>query len=65
LIAQAVTQALEYGCGHLDGVQLCLRQLTEPDMSIPAIDLIEWPQLLAVGAQKPDLSRYDQLLGGS
>jgi len=65
LIAQAVTQALEYGCGHLDGVQLCLRQLTEPETSIPVIDLTEWPQLVDVGARKPDLSRYDQLLGGS
>ena len=65
LIAQAVTQALAYGCGHLDGVRLCLRQLAEPETSIPAIDLTAWPQLVAVGAQQPDLSRYDQLLGGS
>ena len=63
-IAQAVSQALEYGCGHLDGVQLCLRQLTEPDISIPAIDLAAWPQLVDVGTQEPDLSCYDQLLGG-
>ena len=66
LIAQAVTQALEYGCGHLDGIQLCLRQLTEePGTSISAIDLTKWPQLVDVGTQEPDLSRYDQLLGGS
>jgi len=65
LIAQAVTQALEYGCGHLDGVRLCLRQLTEPETSIPTIDLTRWPQLVDVGAQEPDLSRYDQLLGGN
>ena len=65
LIAQAVTQALDYGCGHLDGVQICLRQLTEPERSIPGIDLTEWPQLVDVGAQKPDLSHYDQLLRGS
>jgi transposase len=64
LIGQAVAQALEYGCGHLDGVQLCLRQLAEPEMSIAVIDLTKWPQLVDVGAQKPDLSRYDQLLGG-
>jgi hypothetical protein len=65
LIAQAVTQALEYGCGHLDGVQLCLRHLTEPVTSISTIDWTEWPQLADVGVQKPDLSRYDQLTGGS
>ncbi len=65
LITQAVTQALEYGCGHLNGVRLCLRQLTEPEASIPTIDLTAWPQLVAVGAQKPDLNCYDQLLGGS
>ena len=65
LIAQAVTQALAYGCGHLDGVQLCLRQLTEPETSISAIDLTKWPQLIDLGNQGPDLSRYDQLLGGS
>ncbi len=62
-IAQAVSQALEYGCGHLDGVRLCLRQLTELEMSIPAIDLAEWPQLVDVGTQEPNLSCYDQLLG--
>lgn len=64
LIAQAVTQALGYGCGHLDGIQLCLRQLTEPEAAIPAIDLTQWPQLVGVGSQKLDLSHYDQLLGG-
>jgi hypothetical protein len=65
LIVQAVTQALAYGCGHLDGVQLCLRHLTEPGTSISAIDLSGWPQFIDVGTQEPDLSRYDQLLGGS
>jgi len=65
LIARAVAQALECGCGHLDGVQLCLRQLTEPETAISAIDLTGWPQLADVGTREPDLSCYDQLLGGS
>jgi hypothetical protein len=62
LMAQAVTQALEYGCGHLDGVRLCLRQLTEPEMTISSIDLANWPQLVGVGAQELNLARYDDLL---
>jgi transposase len=62
LIAEAVKQALAYGCGHLDGIQLCLRQLTEPAASISALDLSQWPQLVGVGSQELDLSNYDQLL---
>ena len=62
LIVQAVGQALEYGCAHADGVELCLRQLENPDLSLPPIDLTDWPQLIAVGTQGPDLSCYDQLL---
>lgn len=65
LIAQAVEQALAYGCGHLDGVRLCLRQLSEPAQPASAIDLSAWPQLTAVGAQPLDLACYDQLLGGT
>jgi len=65
LMTQAVTQALEYGCGHLDGVRVCLRQLTEPDLPLPAIDLAEWPQLVGVGAQPVDLACYDRLLEGA
>lgn len=61
-VAQAIEQALEYGCAHLDGVQLCLHQLLNPAAPVPALDLTAWPQLATVGAQAPDLSRYDQLL---
>ena len=64
LIAQAIIQALEYGCGHLDGIQLCLRQLTEPETSIPTLDLTQWPHLVGLRCQEVDLSAYDQLLGG-
>lgn len=62
LIEQAVVEALKHGCIHLDGVQLCLRQLTNPDPPIPPIDLTPWPELGSVGRQAPDLSRYDLLL---
>jgi hypothetical protein len=62
LITQAVEQALAYGCAHADGVRLCLRQLMEPDLPVPSIDLARWPELLGVGVQTPDLQCYDQLL---
>lgn len=61
-ITAAIAQALEYGCAHADGVRLCLHQLLSPDAPIPALDLTARPQLLGVGAQPPDLSRYDRLL---
>ncbi len=64
-VAQAVTKALEYGCGHIDGVRICLRQLTEPEAPISAIDLANWPELADVGAQTVDLTRYDRLLEGA
>jgi transposase len=64
-IAAAVTQALTYGCGHFDGVRICLRQLTDPEAPIPAIDLAEWPELVGVGAQAVDLGCYDRLLEGA
>lgn len=62
LVRQAIEQALEYGSLHADGVRLCLRQLTNPEMPISPIDLADWPQLVTVGSQAPDLACYDQLL---
>jgi transposase len=64
-IAAAVTQALTYGCGHFDGVRICLRQLTDPEVPIPVIDLAQWPELVGVGAQAVDLGCYDLLLEGA
>ena len=63
LVAQAVGQALEYGCAHADGVQLCLRQLMHPESPLAPIDLTQWPELEVVAIPAPDLQRYDQLLG--
>ncbi|MCB0171949.1 MAG: IS21 family transposase [Anaerolineae bacterium] len=63
LIEQAVSQALAYQCAHLDGVQLCLRQLQQPEPVFTTLDLSDQPQLAQVGEQGVDLQRYDQLLG--
>jgi len=62
LVMRAVTQALEYGCAHADGVQLCLRQLTNPERPPSPLELSRWPELVAVGTQTPDLGCYDRLL---
>lgn len=61
-IEQAVTLALDYGCVHSDGVKLCLRQLLEPEVTIPSLDLTGHPTLAGVGCQPVDLGRYEQLL---
>jgi hypothetical protein len=62
LVAQAVAEALEYGCAHADGVRLCLHQLMEPEAALFAIDLADRPELVTIGTQVPDLHCYDQLL---
>ena len=63
LIEQAVEQALAYNCAHRDGVELCLRQLQQPDPVFTRLDLGEHPKLAQVEAQPSDLARYEQLLG--
>ena len=62
LVEQAVRQALVYGCDHADGVQLCLRQLVNPDVRVPSLDLADSPAWAALGTQPLNLERYDQLL---
>lgn len=64
LIEQAVSQALAHHCPHLDGVQLCLRQLLQPDPTPTSLDLSDHPKLLAVGQQPLCLAHYDHLLTG-
>jgi hypothetical protein len=64
LIEQAVTLALQYQCAHADGVQLCLRQLLQPEPTSTSLDLSHQPKLQAVGQQPLPLSRYNQLLSG-
>jgi hypothetical protein len=62
LVAQAIKMALEYGCIHFDGVQLCLHQLLRPGTMTPSLNSIDLPQWALVGEQSPDLSCYDKLL---
>lgn len=60
-IHQAVRQALEMGAPHLDGVQLCLRQLLSPALVPPTLELTH-SKLAAVGNQPVRLEQYNQLL---
>jgi len=63
VIEQAVSQALAYNCAHRDGVELCLRQLQQPD---PIFKTLEWgdlPKLAQIDDQPSDLERYERLLG--
>jgi hypothetical protein len=63
-VEQAMTMALGYGCLSAAGVELCLRQLANPALPLPAVDLARWPRLAAVAVPPPDLNRYEQLLQG-
>jgi len=65
LIEQAVTQALQYHCPHADGVELCLRQLLQPAVSPPSLDLHDHPRLQAVQPPPVSLAQYNQLLPGA
>ena len=58
---QAVRQAVKMGAPHLDGVQLCLRQLLSP-MSLPPALNIAHPKIAAIGNQPVCLEQYNQLL---
>ena len=64
VVNQAVHQALEMGAAHLDGVQLCLRQLVSPQTLPPALDLAH-SRLATVGNQPIHLEQYNQLLEAS
>ena len=62
-IEKAVRLALELGATHLDGVQLCLRQLQETANTPSPLDLSDHPHLAQIGNQPVNLQQYDQLLG--
>jgi transposase len=64
LIEQAISQALQYQCAHADGVELCLRQLLQPEPAPVSLDLSHKPNLQQVGQQPVTLSNYNQLLAG-
>jgi transposase len=61
IVHQAIRQALEMGAVHLDGVQLCLRQLISPALLPPKLELTH-PKLAALGNQPVHLEQYNQLL---
>ncbi len=60
-VNRAVQQALKLGAAHLDGVQLCLRQLVSPQELLPSLTLAH-PKLASVGNQAVHLEQYNQLL---
>jgi len=62
-VNRAVKQALELGAAHLDGVQLCVRQLVSR-METPASLSLAHPKLISVGHQPIHLEQYNQLLEG-
>jgi transposase len=66
VIEQAVQQALAIGCVHLDGVLLCLHQLTPPGLSPSTQSGVEQVlterHLQEIGEQPVDLKRYERLL---
>jgi hypothetical protein len=64
LIEQAVRLALRYHCPHADAVELCLRQLLQPEPTPVSLDLSQQPILQGVGQQPVSLLSYNQLLTG-
>lgn len=62
-VEQAVEMALDFGAAHLDGVQLCLRQLLEDKEYPKSLDLRFFPELVGVGNQPVELGQYNRLLG--
>ena len=64
VVERAVKQALDLGAAHLDGVQLCLRQLLSPQESPPTL-VLDHPKLVSVGSQPIRLEQYNQLLEAS
>ena len=64
LVEQAVTQALEFGCTHADGVRLCLHQLQAPVQAIPPLELAGQLHGFQAGGQPVDLRCYERLLEG-
>jgi transposase len=65
LVEQAIQAALALGAVHLDGVELCLRQLEAPQDQPVALDLSGYPALHGIGAQPVNLRQYDLLLASA
>ena len=63
-MVQAIQAALALGAVHLDGVQLCLHQLSTPQALPVALDLTGHDRLAGIGEQPVNLGQYDTLLSG-
>ena len=63
-LEQAIEAALAHHCAHADGVRLWLRQLSQPTITFPTLDLAAHPRLVGVGEQAVQAGAYDVLLGG-
>jgi len=63
LVEKAVELAVGYGACHMDGVQLCLRSLVNPQKPESTLDLGFNPDLNQIGQQPVNLGQYDQLVG--
>jgi hypothetical protein len=50
---------------HLDGVELCLRQLAAGSKPPVVLDLSRHPQLAHIGGQPVNLRQYDSLLASA
>jgi hypothetical protein len=55
---------LQQQSANADGVELCLRQLLQPELPFPSLNLSHQPHLLTIGQQPLVLQRYNQLLVG-
>jgi transposase len=64
LIEQAVTLALQQQSANADGIELYLRQLLQPELPFPSLNLSHQPHLLTIGQQPLVLQQYNQLLAG-
>jgi transposase len=68
VMRQAIEQALQLRCVHLDGVLYCIREIERKGQTSPAdpphnLDLSHRPDLDAVGKnQRVNLAHYDKLL---
>ena len=64
-VEQAIRSALELGAVHVDGVELCLRQLAAGSKPPVVLDLSRHPQLAHIGGQPVNLRQYDSLLASA
>jgi transposase len=64
-LTTAIEKALNHGCAHLDGVQLWITQLNQPDPTFSAVNLGQNHQLQSIGEQPLQLAMYDTLVGGT